>query len=236
VNALGGRPAAIVIGIATAILIVTVAIVPFLTPQWVAFEQGRSQATAWTGFTTDELRVATDAILADLIFGGDFDVELAGQPVLNTRERAHMGDVRTVFDGLWVLALISVVVVGIASRRGDRAATWRSVRRGALGLTVGVVVVGAIGLIAFDQLFSVFHQVFFPAGSYLFDPRTDRLVQLFPFQFWDETAMVVGAVIIAISLPVAWVAGRRAGRQVTTPAHAVPPAEPQAAAAAEPGS
>ena len=37
----------------------------------------------------------------------------------------------------------------------------------------------------------------FPAGSYDFDPATERLVQLFPFQFWDETAMVVGIVIIA---------------------------------------
>ena len=67
----------------------------------------------------------------------------------------------------------------------------RSVR-GALGLTVGTVVLGVVGLVAFDQLFSVFHEIFFPAGSYLFDPTTDRLVQLFPFAFWDETALVVG--------------------------------------------
>lgn len=215
-NSLGGRASMILIGLATAIVIVAVGILPFLTPQWIGFEQGRADATAWTGYTTDELRTATDAILADLVFGPPhFDVEVGGEPVLQERERAHMRDVRTVFTGLFMLAAISVGVLLLASRRADRAGTWRAVRRGAIGLAIGVVIVGAIALVAFDTLFELFHEIFFPAGSYLFDPTTDRLVQLFPFQFWDDTAMVVGLVIIAISLVVAGVAGRRAGRSAT---------------------
>jgi uncharacterized membrane protein len=65
-------------------------------------------------------------------------------------------------------------------------------------------------LVAFDALFELFHQVFFPAGSYTFDPATERLVQLFPFQFWDDTALVLGVVIVVIALGVAVVASRRA--------------------------
>jgi len=230
VKTASGRAASILIGLATAIVIVTLAVLPFLTPQWVAFEQGRAQAAAWTGFTAEELRTASNAILADLVFGGGFDVQVNGTAVLNAREQAHMADVRTVFRGLWVLAAISVVVLIAASRRADRAGTWRAVRGGAIGLTIGVVVVGVVGLVAFDRLFELFHEVFFPAGSYLFDPATDRLVQLFPFQFWDETTMVVGVVVIAASLVVAAVAGRRARRsEVARPA-------PEMAAAPEPGT
>jgi integral membrane protein (TIGR01906 family) len=230
VNTVRRRIAAILIGLATAIVIVAVTILPFMTPQWIAFEQERSQAAAWTGFTTDQLRTATDAILSDLVFGGDFTAQIDGRPVLIEREQAHMADVRTVFRGLWVLAIVSAVILVVASRRRDRSATWRAVRGGALGLTVGVVVLGAVALVAFDQLFEAFHEVFFPPGSFLFDPRTDRLVQLFPFQFWQETAIVVGIVIIAIALGVAWVAGRRAGRGVADPA-----AAPELAAVAAPG-
>lgn len=217
-HSIGGRAASLLIGLATAIVIVTVAIVPFLTPAWVAFEQDRARADAWTGYTTAEVRTATDSILADLVLGGDFAVQRNGQPVLNDRERAHMIDVRTVFRGLWILAIIALVVLVVAGRRRDAARTWRAVRRGALGLTVGVVIVGVVGLVAFDQLFEVFHEVFFPAGSYLFDPATDRLVQLFPFQFWQETAMVVGALIVAASLGIAMLAGRRFGRSGATAA------------------
>jgi integral membrane protein (TIGR01906 family) len=216
VNAIGGRTASLVTGLATAIVIVTIAVLPFLTPQFVAFEQGRSNAEAWTGYTTTELRAATDAILSDLVFGGDFSVQVNGQPVLNEREIAHMTDVRTVFRGLWILAAISFAVLILASRRRDRGRTWRAVRGGAMGLSLAVVMLGAVGLVAFDQLFETFHVIFFPAGSFDFDPTRDKLVQLFPFQFWDETALVVGIVIIAAALVVAAVAGRRAGRIAAT--------------------
>jgi integral membrane protein (TIGR01906 family) len=206
------RLASIVIGLATAIVIVTVVILPFLTPQWIGFEQGRAEAEAWTGYTTEQLRTATDSIVSDLVLGGDYDVVIDGQAVLEPRERSHMVDVRTVFRGLWVLATISVVVLVVAARRADRATTWRAIRAGAIGLAIGTVVIGAVGLIAFDQLFELFHQIFFPAGSFDFDPATDRLVQLFPFSFWYETALVVGAVIVGVSLVVALIAGRRATR------------------------
>ncbi len=81
-----------------------------------------------------------------------------------------MADVRSVFRGLWVLAIISVVVLVAASRRADRGRTWRAVRGGAIGLSIGVVIAGVVGFFAFDQLFELFHTIFFPAGSYLFDP------------------------------------------------------------------
>ena len=212
-NAIGGKVASVLTGIATAIVIVAIAILPFLSPQWVAFEQGRAQATTWTGYTTQELRAATDAILSDLVLGGAFDVQVNGQTVLEPREQAHMSDVRTVFRGLWILAAASIVVLVVASRRPDRARLWRSVRNGARVLAVAVVALGVVGLVAFDQLFETFHEIFFPPGSFLFDPRTDKLVQLFPFDFWQETALVVGGVIIAIAIVVAVVAGRRAARK-----------------------
>ena len=38
----------------------------------------------------------------------------------------------------------------------------------------------------------------FPGGSYTFDPRTERLVQLFPFRFWFETSLALGALILLV--------------------------------------
>lgn len=228
-NALAIRLAPLLVGLATAIVIVTVAVLLFLTPQWVAFEQGRANATGWTGYSVEELRTATDSILADLVVGpADFDVEVRGEAVLDERERGHMRDVRSVFVGLWLLAAVSVLVLVAAIRWRDRSAAWQAVRRGALGLTAGVVIIGVVALIAFDALFEFFHEILFPAGSYTFDPATERLVQLFPFQFWEETALVVGALIVVISLVTATVAGRRA----TSPHQ--PPVGNELAASPEP--
>jgi Predicted membrane protein len=213
VNALGGRATSLLAGLATAIVIVTLAILPFLTPQWVAFEQDRSNAAGWTGYSAEELRSATGSILSDLVVGPpNFDIQVRAQTVLDERERGHMRDVRTVFIGLWAFGALSFVVLLAATRRSDRAATWRAIRRGALGLAIGVVALGAVAVVAFDALFEAFHEVLFPAGSYTFDPASERLVQLFPFQFWQETAIVVGVMIIAGCVLVAVFAGPRARR------------------------
>jgi integral membrane protein (TIGR01906 family) len=205
------RPASsILTGLATAIVVLTVSILPFLTPQWIAFEQGRANATAWTGYTTGQLRTATDAILSDLVFGPpDFDVEVDGEAVLAERERGHMRDVRTVFMGLWILAGASLVILVVARLRMERVVAWRAVRHGALSLAGAVTVIGVVAVVAFDALFELFHRIVFPGGSYTFDPASERLVQLFPFAFWQETAMVVGALIVVVALVVAAVAGRR---------------------------
>jgi integral membrane protein (TIGR01906 family) len=214
VETLRGGAASLLIGAATALVIVAVALPLFLNPVWVAFEQGRAEATAWTGFSEPELRGATDAILADLVIGPpDFDVAVAGEPVLNERERGHMRDVRGVFIGFFAVALLAgaAALAFAARRRGTaRAQTWQAVRGGAVGLVAALLVGGVVSFVAFDVLFETFHRIFFAGGSYTFDPSTERLVQLFPFRFWQETAIVVGAVCIALAGIVAAVAGARA--------------------------
>jgi integral membrane protein (TIGR01906 family) len=205
--------ASVVVAVATAIVILALAILPFLNPLWVSFEQGRSQAVAWTGFSPAELRTATEAILADLVLGPPaFDVEIGGQPVLNAPERGHMAEVRGVFLGFGLLALVSVVVLAGGHRlaRGG-AAFWRPVRSGAVGIATAVVAIGVIGLVAFDAAFEAFHRLFFAGGNYTFDPATDRLVQLFPYQFWVETSFAVGAVLLVLAAVVGFLAQRRIG-------------------------
>ena len=221
-HAAGPRAIAALVAVATAVVIVTASLIPFVNPVWVGFEQRRAEALAWTGFSDAELTTVTNAILADLLLGpGAFDVSLDGEPVLNDRERGHMRDVRTVVLGLWVLTAAAATVLGVAWRRTTarpaspgQARFWLAVRRGAGGLAIAVVGLGAVALFAFDVLFEVFHRLLFAGGSYTFDPATERLVQLFPFRFWQETAIVVGAVIVLVCGAVT-LAARRAGDAAT---------------------
>jgi integral membrane protein (TIGR01906 family) len=230
VQTVGTRLANLLIAVATALVVVALVIPLFLNPWWVAFEQGRAEAAAWTGFSEPDLRAATDSILSDLVVGPpDFDVAVAGAPVLNEREQGHMRDVRGVFIGFFAAA--GLVALGgmllVARRRGSaelRAASWRAVRAGAIGLIAGLLAAGIVALVAFDTLFEIFHQLVFAGGSYTFDPVTERLVQLFPFAFWQETSIVLGVVCIVLAAVVAVIADKRA--------RAVQPA----AAAAAPGA
>jgi len=221
-----GTLAALVIGVATAVLVVALAILPFLSPAWVGFEQDRAQAAAWTGYSPADLHAATDAILADLVLGPPrFDVEVGGQPVLNDRERGHMRDVRSVFMTFYLVAsLAALVLLGafVLSRGRSRAAVWRRLSRAGVAIAGVTVVGGLVALASFDAAFELFHEVFFPQGNFLFDPRTDRLVQLFPETFWVDTTVAIGLLIVVLSLLLAWSGRRRAtaidARSAGTPA------------------
>ena len=214
-SSLRGTLAAVVVGIAAALVVVALSILMFLNPVWVGFEQGRAQAGAWTGFAADDLHAVTNAILHDLVIGPpDFAVELNGAPVLNDRERQHMRDVRGVFAGFYVVAIGGAAVLAAAFllARGAAARTrlWRRLSKAGTAIVVVTVVGGGLGVLLFDAAFEAFHELFFPAGSFLFDPRTDRLVQLFPDQFWSETTVAVGVAIVVLGILLRVVGGRRA--------------------------
>lgn len=209
-----GILATLAIGVATALVIVALAILPFLNPIWVGFEQGRADAAAWTGFSEADLRTATGGILADLVLGPpEFDVTVDGVPVLNERERQHMRDVRNVFAAFYLVAIAGAGVLAaafvLARTPPARLRLWRRLGVAARVIAIGTVALGLTGVLFFDTAFELFHQVFFPPGSYLFDPGADRLVQLFPEAFWVETTIGVGIVIVALSVALAWWSGRR---------------------------
>ncbi len=183
------------------IVILAVAVVAMLEPLWVAFEQGRSSVTAWTGFTADQVNQVTGSILSDLVFGPpNFDVKLNGVQVLDPREVSHMQDVRGVFMMLGLVALVAAVLFVVAFAVGRRQRVfWRGLEIGADVFMVGVVVVGVFLVTLFDQVFLLFHDIFFAQGTFMFDPRTERLVQLFPDQFWNETTIALAVVILVLA-------------------------------------
>jgi len=214
----GAVRATAIVSVATAFVLLGSSILPFLTPAWVGFEQDRSNVTSLTGFSAADVRSLTGQLLGDLVLsGGDFGAHLDSQgPILTAAERQHLRDVRGVFQGFYLLILAAAIVLAVTWRRareGDaRLAWWRGVRRGAAGLIVVVAFLGAISIVAFDAAFEAFHRLFFAAGTYLFDPATSRLVQLFPDQFWSDTVLALGGVTIALAVLTAFVAGRQAGQ------------------------
>ncbi len=233
---MGNRLGGWLVAAAAAVVILGVSIAPFLTPAVVRFEQDRVGVGPLYGFPSGDLDAATGALLADLVlWRGNFEIPRcpgsrhcsiadAGQFLLSEAEQAHMRDVRGVFTGFWLLVAAGAVGLALAFRRARgseaRAAAWRAVGGGARALAVVIAVAGVFAILAFDAAFELFHRLFFSAGSYTFDPATDRLVQLFPMQFWSDIAIAVGVVVLALSILTAWFAGRKARKGAVTAASA----------------
>jgi integral membrane protein (TIGR01906 family) len=200
------------VAVSTMLVLVGVGILLFFNPLWVGFEQGRSQAAAWTGWSEAQVSETTNAVLHDMIVGPpDFAMTVGGGPVFDERERQHLADARRAFIGFGIAALAAVVALVAARwRSGGAGWFWRAVATGAAVLAVAVLAIGMFVTVSFDLAFELFHRLLFAGGTYTFDPATERLVQIFPEQFWFETAIGLGIVLVVGSAAVYWFAHRRA--------------------------
>ena len=124
-----------------------------------------------------------------------------GLPVFSQDEYAHMADVRAVFRGAEVAAVLALFVglyrVARARRRGEALSLLRA---GGLIAAAIVAVIGVVAVFAFDPLFLLFHEVFFPQGNFLFDPATSNLLRLYPEWYWQGVTAGVGVSFIAVTL------------------------------------
>jgi len=124
---------------------------------------------------------------------------LAG--VFTADEFAHMEDVRSVFIGAQTGAVLALgVVVFRLARAGARGDALRLLRDGALVAAGLVALVGLTALVAFDQLFLLFHEVFFPQGNFLFDPARSNLLRMYPEWYWQGITAGVAVSFIALAL------------------------------------
>jgi len=116
-------------------------------------------------------------------------------------EYAHMADVRAVFRGAEVVAVLALFVGGYRISRARRRGTaLRLVRAGTLVAAGIVAVIGVAAALAFDPLFLLFHDVFFPQGNFLFDPATSNLLRLYPEWYWQGITAGVALSFIALAL------------------------------------
>ena len=127
------------------------------------------------------------------LFGGD--------------EVSHMSDVKQLFKKTYRLQILSaafLIIAGVLAYGTlgrtvmNHFALW--VKRGALLASVVIMVIGAASVVAFEQVFLLFHYIGFPQGNFTFDTGRDYLVRVFPSGFWEDITFVIGGLTMLESL------------------------------------
>jgi integral membrane protein (TIGR01906 family) len=126
--------------------------------------------------------------VGDLLTDGAFDTPLGDAPLLSAGERSHLVDVGALLRAVLVAGLGGLIVLALARAR-RRAWLRAAIRDGAALIVGGALVAAGAFTLAFDATFSFFHGIFFAAGTWTFNPATDRLVQLYPQEFWTLAAL-----------------------------------------------
>lgn len=132
----------------------------------------------------------------------DYGASIVLEPFFDANEAAHLRDVGGVFGMLLpataMAALVVALLGGVLFVR-DR----RLLRTVAIVDAAVVAAVGVLAAVAFEPMFLVFHEIFFPQGNFLFDPRTENLVLLYPEGYWLGVTLRLGATFLLLTLAVA---------------------------------
>jgi integral membrane protein (TIGR01906 family) len=139
------------------------------------------------------------------------------KPLFDANELSHMMDVKRLTDVLWRVQYgAGVLVVGgllllLASRK-TRPDGYRTLFFGGAFTTGLLIFLALFVLLSWRMFFVVFHELFFPPGTWTFDYSTS-LIRLYPDRLWFDagTLITVGTLLVAIALTaVGWLLkGRR---------------------------
>ena len=154
----------------------------------------------WAPFAIDYLVNNADiSYLARLTFED-------GTPLYNERELSHMQDVKVVTKGslqVWYVTVVLMAALGAWAWYGDWWQAFRAGLRRGGWLMIGLVAaIGLFGALAFRQLFTLFHALFFEGDSWIF-LYSDTLIRQFPMQFWQDAFLWAGIITIGGALGLA---------------------------------
>jgi integral membrane protein (TIGR01906 family) len=179
-----------------------------MEPRVYGYSFAEYDVPAVTGLARSQL----DGAAADIVhyFGDERPllttrVEVNGneQPLFTPREALHMRDVKGLFQYVFLLQEMAFVYIAGYVAAVFLWARERSLLRFASYLVFGgVVTAGMLGVAAvasvvgFDTLFTQFHLISFANDLWMLDPARDRLIQMFPRDFWFTITLAVGAATI----------------------------------------
>jgi integral membrane protein (TIGR01906 family) len=144
--------------------------------------------------------------------------------LFNSRETAHLRDVKTLFQGSFrvqevsvVFVLAYVVAVFIWARENSLHTLAREMLVAAALSAAAIGVLGVIALAGFDTAFERFHVIFFNNDLWQLDPARDHLIQMFPDGFWRDVTLWIGAGTLAELGALAAAAGAYLGLKRRSP-------------------
>jgi len=170
-----------------------------INPLFIGWLQDRQDVADKLRITPEELNRVNGAIVRDIFTDGPFDVTWStGEVVLEGDEVSHMHDVSRLVR---ILVVVDAVALGFAAWGGrllrrDPKRLGQMLILGSGGMGALVLGLGLFAAVAWSTAFTLFHQVFFPPGTWSFPPDS-TLIQLYPPEFWFEAAMTAAVVVLA---------------------------------------
>lgn len=197
----------IVLAISLAVFILTLSIaVPILVRPFYYMQIDQLAIPAVSGVSKEDCKKAYDEMLDYCI--GLSDRFSTGNLKWSTEGKSHFDDCRELFALDFNLLLYSgtFIVLMIVLHIIDKF-KMEAIGKHLPGFWAGSILLGAVIVIAFfaasnfELAFTIFHVLFFPGKeNWLFDPKTDEIINILPEQFFANCGILIGVLILVLSM------------------------------------
>ncbi len=163
------------------------------------------------GISESDLLIATQNLLdyiKDARKDLNFTAIIKGEEVefFSYSDKLHMIDVKNIFKVIntarnYTIILLILIVFLILYNREIKVKISKCFLFSSISGTLPFVILVLLMNINFNKYFTIFHKIFFRNDLWLLDPVTDRLINIFPEEFFSNTAMRILAfyfIVLAI--------------------------------------
>ena len=148
-----------------------------------------------SGFSREEILLNYNALMDWCMPWVTSDFSLPSFPS-SASAITHFEQVKTVFNAVLALGLFSAIglifLLALAPKNGKRT---RFTVAGIITLTVPAVI-GIYAALDFNRAFVLFHNVVFRNDLWIFDYKTDPVIQILPEAYFMHCAIVIMSVVI----------------------------------------
>ncbi len=101
------------------------------------------------------------------------------------QESSHLEDVTSVMisTNIAFYVLLLIITIIFTYYKKDKELLLKLVGYGGKTTLLAMIIIGGVSFLFFDTAFTLFHQIFFPRGNWLFSPDS-VLIQTFPMEFF----------------------------------------------------
>ena len=156
--------------------------------------------SAYSGYSEAEIRENYDALIDYNMAWKDGNLEFPTLPMSETG-KIHFEEVKEIFDLFKYLAVFCGLfgVAGIVFMAKKKE--YRYLKMTAIVSCGLPVVLGILVALFWDQVFVIFHELFFNNDYWIFDYRTDPIILLLPDEFFMHCALwIFGGVLFGAAV------------------------------------
>lgn len=118
--------------------------------------------------------------------------------MMSANGRIHFEEVKRIFECIQIIMVASGILSALYISQQIRQKEYRFLRLTSIITVVLPLIVGMLAMVNFDQAFIIFHKIFFRNDYWIFDARTDPVIQILPQAFFMHSFIMIIILVIAI--------------------------------------